>query len=226
MRALQLAATLLILVSINSLYSPAARAQWVSEPTQRAGKWESTVGLYLTGSESSDGLNNSSLDIDSGYGLGFSAGYNFTQHLALRFDGAWSRADYDAVLDTENDGLVNISHELSAFNGQFNGVWNILDGAFTPYLQAGIGWTYLDSNVTDGPPSTGCWWDPFWGYICSNFYSTYSETNFSWNVGAGLRYEFGRGMFARGGWEQTHIDGGSGADPSFDAFRFELGWLF
>ena len=220
MRPLQLAVTLLFLVSLN------AQAQWVSAPTQRAGKWETTFGLYLTSSESADGLNSSSLDIDNGYGAGFSAGYNFTQHLALRFDGAWSRADYDAVLDTENDGLVNISHELSAFNGQFNGVWNIRDGAFTPYLQAGIGWTYLDSNVTDGPPSTGCWWDPFWGYICSNFYSTYSETSFSWNVGAGLRYEFGRGMFARGGWEQTHIDGGSGADPSFDAFRFELGWLF
>ena len=30
----------------------------------------------------------------------------------------------------------------------------------------------------------------------------------------------------RGGWERTHIDGGNGADPRFDAFRVELGWLF
>jgi opacity protein-like surface antigen len=220
MRTAQLLITTLALLSFN------AQAQWVSAPTQRAGKWESTFGLYLTGSESAGGINESSVDIDSGYGAGFSAGYNFTQNLALRFDGSWSRADYEAVLDSEDDGLVTISHRLSAFTGQFNGVWNILDGAFTPYLQAGVGWTYLDSNVSDGPPTTGCWWDPWWGYICSNFYSTYSETNFSWNVGAGLRYEFGRGMFVRGGWEQTTIDGGKGVDPSFDAFRFELGWLF
>lgn len=220
MRIARLIIISLALVSLN------AQAQWVSSSTPRAGKWETTFGLYLTGSESSDGLNASSVDIDNGYGLALSAGYNFTQHLALRFDGAWFRADYDAVLDTEDEGLVEINHRLSAFNGQFNGVWNILDGAFTPYLQAGIGWTYIDSNVTDGPPSTGCWWDPWWGYICSGFYSTYNETNFSWSLGAGLRYEFGRGMFIRGGWEQTNIDGGQGTDPSFDAFRAELGWLF
>ncbi|MEM9313465.1 MAG: outer membrane beta-barrel protein, partial [Pseudomonadota bacterium] len=50
--------------------------------------------------------------------------------------------------------------------------------------------------------------------------------NFAWNVGAGLRYEIQRGMYVRGGWEQTHIDGGSGTDPTFDAFRLELGWMF
>ncbi|MBS3745223.1 MAG: porin family protein [Wenzhouxiangellaceae bacterium] len=208
------------------LVSLTAQAQTGSGPYTRAGKWESTVGLYLTGSESASGINNSSIDIDTGAGLGFSAGYNFTQNFALRFDGAWSRADYDAVLDTDAQGLLDISHRLSAFTGQVNGVWNILDGAFTPYLQAGFGWSYIDSNVSDGPPVTGCWWDPWWGYICSDFYSTYDETNFSWNFGAGLRYEFNNRMFVRGGWEQLNIDGGKGVDPSFDAFRLELGWIF
>ena len=220
MRRLQFITAALLLCSVS------AQAQWVSSKTQRAEKWETTIGFYGTGSESSDGSQGSSLDIDSGYGIGFSLGYNFTQHLALRFDGSWSRADYDAVLNTEDDGLVEINHELTAFNGQFNGVWNILEGNFTPYLQAGLGWTYIDSNVADGPPSTGCWWDPWWGYICAPFFSTYSDTNFSWNIGAGLRYEMGQGMFLRGGWEQTHIDGGSGADPTFDAIRLELGWFF
>ena len=214
-------------LSVLTFFSgPAAAEWWDSSPGKRAGKWETTFGAYFTGSESSDGPNESSVDIDSGYGVGFSFGYNFTEHLALRFDGSWSRADYDAVLNTEDEGLVRINHRLSLFNGQINGVYNVLEGAFTPYLQAGIGWSYVDSNVADGPPATGCWWDPWWGYICSNFYLTYAETNFSWNVGAGLRYEFQRGMFVRGGWERTHIDGGSGADPRFDAYRVELGWLF
>ncbi len=211
-----------------SLSIPAANSAewWEPGSAKRAGKWETNIGLYISGSESEDGLNNSSIDVDTGYGFGFGIGYNFSDHLALRFDGSWVRPDYDAILDTEDEGLVEISHRLSMFNGQFNGVWNILDGPFTPYLQAGVGWTYIDSNVADGPPSTGCWWDPWWGYICAPFYSTYSDTNFSWNVGAGLRYELGRGMFVRGAWERTHIDGGSGVDPEFDAYRFELGWMF
>jgi len=210
------------------LAGPAANAQFFDPgPVQRAGSWETTIGLYVTGEESSSGENGSSLDVDTGYGLGVSIGYNFTSNLALRFDGSWARPDYQAVVNSEEEGLLRVDHELSVFNGQFNGVWNIIDGAFTPYLQAGIGWTYLDSNVADGPPQTGCWWDPWWGYICDNFYSTYSDSNFSWNVGAGLRYEFGRSMFVRGGWERTEIDTGkNGADPDFDAFRFELGWFF
>lgn len=209
------------LVAVN------VQAQWVSTESQRAGRWETTLGVFATSSESASGANGSSIDVDTGYGLAFGVGYNFTQKLALRFDGAFLRADYDAILNTEDEGPVDISHRLTGFNGQINGVWNLLEGNFTPYLQAGIGWTYLDSNVSDGPPSTGCWWDPWWGYICAPFYSTYSDTNFSFNVGAGLRYEFGRGMFARGGWEQTHVDGNSGgADPTFDAFRVEIGWLF
>ena len=225
MRGTRLTATSLLLL-VASMLAAQAQAQWVSSSAQRTGKMETTIGVYSTFSESSSGLNESSLDIDSGFGLGFSIGYNFSEHLALRFDGSWARADYDAILDTEDEGLVAINHTLDLFNGQINGVYNFFEGNFTPYVQAGIGWTYVDSNVADGPPATGCWWDPWWGYICSNFYSTYSDTSFSWNLGAGLRYEMGRGMFVRGGWEQTHIDGGSGADPTFDAVRVELGWFF
>jgi len=60
----------------------------------------------------------------------------------MHFDASFFRADYDAILDTENQGLVGINHRLSAFNGQLKGVWNIFDAAFTPYLQAGIGWFF------------------------------------------------------------------------------------
>ena len=216
----------LIFLFALCVFPLAGHAQGSKAYNQREGRWESTLGLYVTGPESAGGINDSSVDIDTGFGLGFSAAYNFTQNLAIRFDGAWSRADYDAVLDTESQGLVGINHELSAFTGQVNGVWNVLNGAFTPYLQAGFGWTYVDSNVSDGPPATGCWWDPWWGYICSDFYSTYDETNFSWNAGAGLRYEFDNSTFVRGGWELINIDGGKGVDPSFDAFRLEFGWMF
>lgn len=205
---------------------PASAEWWDSSPGKRTGKWETSISGYFTGSESANGLNGSSLDVDSGYGVAFSIGKNLSEHLALRFDGSWARADYDAVLNSEEDGPVEISHTLDLFTGAFNGVYNFVEGPLTPYAQAGIGWTYVDSNVADGPPVTGCWWDPWWGYICSNFFSTYSETNFSWNVGAGLRYEFQRGMFVRGGWERTFIDGRNGADPEFDAYRFEFGWMF
>lgn len=192
----------------------------------RTGHWEGSIGLYGTSSESASGTNGSGIDVDSGIGIGFGLGYNFSEQLALRFDGSWTRPDYDARYTSEEGELVALSHELTLFTGQVSGVYRILPGAFTPYVQAGIGWTYVDSNVADGPPITGCWWDPWWGYICSNFYSTYTETNFSWNLGAGLRYDLNRDMFLRGGYEHVVIEGGEGVEPSFDSFRLEVGWKF
>ncbi len=197
-----------------------------AQQTYRANNWEASIQLIGTSSEKFDGAGGSSLDVDSEIGLGAGFTYNVSQHLALGFDMLWVRPDYKSVFVTEEGETVSVKHTMSVFNGQFNGTWNILDGPITPYLQAGLGWTYVDSNVADGPPTTGCWWDPWWGYICRPFYSTYSDTNFSWNVGAGLRFDLTRDMFVRGGYELMTIDGNSNVDPSFDAFRIELGWKF
>jgi opacity protein-like surface antigen len=147
-------------------------------------------------------------------------------HWALGFDAAFLRPGYTAVFNTEDNGLQKVKHKMSVFSGQFNGTWNMIDGPLTPYLQAGLGWTYVDSNVTDGPPTTGCWWDPWWGYVCRNFYSTYDDTRFSYGAGAGLRWEFRSGMFLKGSYNLVRIDDNTSADPSFDTAKLELGWFF
>ena len=195
--------------------------------TIRGGKWEAAFQLIGNMSESSSGEGGSSLDIDSEIGIGFALGYNFDSRFALNFDGSYIKPDYKAVFNTEDDGLTSVKHHMSVFSGQLNAVWNIVDGPLTPYLQAGIGWTYIDSNVADGPPSTGCWWDPWWGYICRNFYSSYDETNFSYGAGVGVRYEFGYRNFVKASYNRYEIDlGGDAADPQFDIWRLEIGRMF
>lgn len=198
----------------------------VQAQASREGHWEATIQLLNTGSEKSNGENGSSLDIDSAIGIGAGVHYNFTENLAAGFDMSWARPDYKATFATEEEGLVTVKHELSVFNGQFNGTWNLLDGPITPYLQAGLGWTYVDSNISDGPPVTGCWWDPWWGYVCQNFYSTYNETNFSWGYGIGIRWEFSNTMFVKASYNQFEVDTDEGADPSIESFKIELGWMF
>jgi opacity protein-like surface antigen len=212
---------ILAIAATATLLAPAAQAQ-----QSRSGTWEASVQLFGTSSEKSSGENGSSLDLDSGIGLGAGVHYNFTDKLAAGFDMGWIRPDYEATYATEDDGLVTIKHEMSVFNGQFNGTWNLLEGPFTPYLQAGLGWTYVDSNVADGPPVTGCWWDPWWGYVCQNFYSTYSDTNFSWGYGVGARYEFSNTMFVKASYNRVEVTIDDGADPKFDSFKIELGWMF
>jgi opacity protein-like surface antigen len=193
--------------------------------SDRSRSWEATIQVLGTGSESRDGENGSGVELDSATGWGFGLTYNFNEHLAVGFDGAFVKPKYTATFNTDEDGLVSLRHKASVFNGQLNGTWNILKGPFTPYLQLGIGWTHIDSNVADGPPVTGCWWDPWWGYVCSNFYSTYKDTRFSWGGGAGLRYDFQNRMFIKGSINRIEIDAGNNAaDINFDLWKLELGW--
>ena len=194
--------------------------------TARGGKWEGTLQLIGNSSESSNGDFGSSLDVKSNIGIAGGLAYNLNSHFAIGFDASFIKPKYTAVFATEEDGLVTVKHRMSVFSGQFNGVWNILDGPFTPYLQASIGWTYIDSNVSDGPPSTGCWWDPWWGYVCRSFFSTYDETSLSYGAGAGLRYEFDNRTFVKGSYNYQKVDVSGGADPSFDLWRLEIGWMF
>ena len=86
---------------------------------------------------------------------------------------AWARPDYNAVL-VPDDGSpdIDIRHTANIWTGQLNGTFVFTDKAVSPFVEAGLGWTNFDSNVASEPPITGCWWDPWWGYICSNFYST------------------------------------------------------
>ena len=87
--------------------------------------------------------------------------------------------------------------------------------------------SYFDSNVADGPPSTGCYWHPWWGYICNSYYSTFTETQFSYGVGGGLRYEFVGGMFLKASYNYWEMDGmGNSEDAGFTAARFEIGGIF
>ena len=194
--------------------------------SNRGRNWEATIMVLGTGSESSSGENGSGIDMDSTTGWGFDVTYNFSKKFALGFDAAFIKPSYTATYNTEENGLQSLQHKASIFNGQLNGTWNMLDGPFTPYLQLGIGWTHFDSNVADGPPTTGCWWDPWWGYVCSNFFSTYKDTRFSWGAGLGLRYEFQNSMFVKGSVNRIEIDGGNNAaDPKFDMWKLELGWM-
>ena len=211
-----LAASLLLCVSL------AANAQ-------TSGTWEwSVAGLYQDSKDmGSDG--GSSLRVDSAIGIGFNIGYRLTDHFAIGFDVDFLRPDYTAILvdDTVSPAeTTRIDHEMSQFNGRLKASYNFLEGPFRPFVEAGLGWSYFDSNVTDGDPIVGCWWHPYWGYICEGFYNTFSETAFTYGVGAGFRYEFVGGSFLKLSVNSWTVDVGATGDENISAARIEYGWTF
>ena len=195
----------------------------------RAGAWEWSFAAIYQDSASSGAEGGSNLKLDSELGLGINFGYNFTNKLYLGGDFEWLRPDFSATLieDAPDARSTTINHTMSQFNGRIKGVLTFLEGPLSPFVEAGIGWSYFDSNVADGPPITGCWWHPWWGYICENFYSTFSSTEFSYGGALGLRYIMRGGMTWKLSVNQYWLDvGNAGGDPELNAARLEIGWSF
>ncbi len=194
----------------------------------RAETWDIGLQVINTSSENFSGESGSSLVVDSDTGWGFTAGYNFSNRLAVMFDMNWVRPDYEATRVLEGSLLPDIIRaELDIFTYQFKGVFNFLEGPFTPFVEAGIGWTRVDSNILDGPPTTGCWWDPWWGYICDTFYSTYADTRTSYMAGAGLRYDLSNGMSLKASYGILEVDTDNATeDVTLDTWRAEIIWRF
>ncbi len=174
----------------------------------------------------------SGVDIDSDTGFGLSVAYNISNRFAVGADFIWSSPKYTAVLIPEiAPGVPGspevINHKMDLFTYTFTGTWNILEGPFTPYLEANYGWTNIDSRIADQPPITTCWWDPWWGYICDTFVSTYSKTRTSYGGAAGLRWDSGNGWTLKASYGFLEIDTSRATDKAnMDVIRVDLAWLF
>jgi opacity protein-like surface antigen len=210
-----------------ALYATAAAAQ-VSGP--RAGRWEFTLSPQYVDSKTVTGGNGSSADISGDWGFGFGLAYNFNNHFALGGEFTWNEASYRARVAPAagNPGApFNISGTLETTTLRMNGTWNFLTGNFTPFVTGGIGSTWVDTNIPNGPPATVCWWDPWWGEYCGPVVPTKSDTYFSYNAGAGVRWEVNRGFFMSAAYIRQWVDvGGPIGSPGMDQFRISFGFKY
>ncbi len=193
-------------------------------------KWEFGInGIYQL-EESSNGSNGSSFKMDDAFGFGLTLNYNFNSRFALGGDLEWLSPDYRATLVSDDDpsDTLNIRHSATQVNTRIKGTFNFVEeGPWVPYAQLGIGWSWFDSNVADGPPQTGCWWHPWWGYICQNFYRTYETTEFSYGGALGLRYEIAGNSFVNLSYDYWELDiSGDRAKPVLQSWRLQYGWRF
>jgi opacity protein-like surface antigen len=193
----------------------------------RDGRFEGSIILaYQTGMENSyDG--GSQIDVDSTAGWGFTVGWNWTDKLNVSYRLLSTSPKYRALIIPEDPDVVpaSIEHKMSKLTHQLNMTYNFSRKAFTPFVAAGIGWTKLDSNIPSAPPGLGCWWDPWWGYICVTDWETYKTSEFSYNLGAGVRWDINNALFTRASYvrEFLSLDNGS---ISLDTAILELGLMF
>jgi opacity protein-like surface antigen len=190
----------------------------------RAERWDFTLQPQYVDGKSVSGDSGSRADISGDWGFGFGFAYNFSNHLALGGELTWNNANYRATIvpGPGNPGSsINLNGSMETSTLRVNGTWNFLATSLTPFVTGGIGATYVDTNIPDGP--TQCWVDPWWGTYCGT--PTKTNTYFSYNAGAGLRWDVNRNFFLRGVYTKQWIDVGGGAgSPAFDQFRIDFGF--
>ena len=207
---------------LTSTVSTDARANY----TKRSDKWEASFKMLNTQDAVIDGQHGSSTDMNSDFGWGFTMGYNVNPHILVNFDFSSSTPTYTASLvDGGNGSTHAINHTMDLLESQFNVVYSLLASQFTPYVQAGAGWSYVDSNIADGPPVGGCW-GTWWGTYCDTYQNTFDDTRFSYNVAVGFRYELDNSLFLRASYKQAWIDFSNANDASIGSYHLEIGSIF
>ncbi len=214
---------LLSILGVLAILLTHANAEIKDSNRAKKGEWYLLVNWADSGTIEFQGQGGSEVSLNSDLGRGLGFGYNLNEHVNLAVEFNWNSASYNVRSVDGNGNPVKYSGMLYTDKIFFNGTYNIASKALTPFVTGGFGWTFIDTNIPSG--DTSCWWDPWWGYVCYN--STYTDTSFSYKVGAGVRWDVTRSFFLKGGINNTWIDiDRASGTPSFFIWRFDLGFLF
>ncbi len=192
-------------------------------PGKRAGTWEFFLPLTYTEEADFSGENGSSLEIDDDFGFGFGFGYNFSNHFQLNGMFNWNARGYDATVVTEGGSTVEYNNDLETSALSLNGIYYFLQGNFTPFVSGNVGWTFYDTNIPDGPSYGSCWWDPWYGYICTEYTPTKTDDAFTYGGGVGLRLDINRYFGLQGSYNKTWVDfDNADSAPDFDTWKLDF----
>jgi hypothetical protein len=208
-----------------ALYVPAVEAQTYTavRPDGRGGQWEFILPITFTDSAHIKGEGGSSLDINSDFGGGFGFGYNINDRFQINGIYSWGYRTYDATIANTNGTTQKYNSYMNTGTLALNGIFYILDGNVAPFVSGGIGITHIDTNVPSGSSSTSCWWDPWWGYVCSSYVPTKTQDDFSYSAGLGLRWDINNVFSLQGSYNKMWIDvQNTSGTPDFDVYKVDF----
>ena len=229
---------LLVLVAASALAaSQGAMAQMGrgGDVNASAGDWEFRIGPVFTESKNISFQGDSSVKLDSTTGVKIGTGWYVSPHLAIGMNFAWANTSFNGTVcstsiacNAANPPSVHIENghvDFSTLN--FDGTYTFLDGPFKPFIVGGLGWQWLNTNIASAPPQTGCWWDPWWGYVCSTWQPTHGSSSFIYQVGGGLQFNFSRTFAVNVDYRYTWFElSHSTGTPALGSVELMFVWRF
>jgi opacity protein-like surface antigen len=198
-----------------------------AQDSAREAGWDfgADIVYQLSGDAKFDG--GSRLDFDDDLGLALAFGYRFTPRFELQFGIDWNTVNYHGTLQSASVPTLsaNVHGDMESFTPHIDAVFNFMNGPLTPYVQGGIGWSFIDTNIPTGQVQIGCWWDPWWGQICTPYQATLSTDQLTYQAGLGVRWDFGEESTVRFSYEKTWFDlEHASSTPSWD--QFKVGFVY
>jgi opacity protein-like surface antigen len=203
----------------------------LAQSGNRQGKYEFSLSPIWTQGATYNFSNGASAKTDVGWGLGLNWAYNFTNNLSAGIEASWGTADYHATVAPGTGAPGFRTYDSSIDTGLLRavGTYNFMQNQFTPFVTAGLGAVYIDTNIPTGPTTPVCWWYPYWGYVCGGSTPTKSATEFTYNAGVGIRWDAPRpnSFFFRGLYNREWVDfGGYAGTIGWNQFRLDFGIKF
>jgi hypothetical protein len=163
---------------------------------------------------------------DTGLG-GFGVAYHLNDYLSLRGDFMFGGATFSGNVPLLGGGTQPVSNDAFVGTGRLNLDYNIINRRFTPVLTAGIGYQYTDMELSHLPPVGGWYWDPWYGWVYYSDQPHVWQTDFTWNAGAGFRWNVTDTFFVKAMAGATWLEyGGSQGITTQIEGIFSIGWSF
>ncbi len=216
-------------IAMASSLLVSAHAQALSD-SYRSQNWEASFRVSNTEGDRYKGDSGSVAETDASVGWGLGLGYNVNENFAVSGSFNWADVDYKAnIIPAAGNGSAafDINGTLQTSTLNINGTYSFLRKSLTPFVTGGIGASYIDTNIPNGPPVPVCWYDPWYGYYCGSVIPTKDETNFSYNVGAGLRWDVVDNFFIKATANKLWIEAsGNIGHPDFLSYSVDFGFMF
>jgi opacity protein-like surface antigen len=195
-----------LLLGVGSLLP--ALAQNPFEYFQRAGKTEVYgIGQYLHSDDIKFNVPGGTTTFkadDTGLG-GFGFAFHFNDFLAVHGDFMFGSQTFSGDVPSSvifpggpPGPLVHTSNDVFLQTGRFNIDYNIINRRITPFVTAGLGYQYVETELHNIPPTGGYYWDHPHAW----------DTYFTLNAGAGVRWNITDHFFIKATAGATWVDYG------------------
>ncbi len=220
----------MVLSLLGTLIPAVGAIPMATEPFSRNGRYEVYgVGQFLGSADINfngpTGSVKTKMD-DTGLG-GFGVAYHFSDFFSVHGDFMFGGATFSGDVPLERGGTVNFKQDAFIQTGRLNLDYNIINRRLTPFVTAGIGYQYLETELGNAPSINDCWWDPWYGWVCYSGQPRAWQTDFTWNAGVGLRWNITDHLIlkAMAGATWLEYGGAQGITTQIEGV-FSIGWSF